>query len=151
MSDVTYADQPAIEALLFATSPSHPARDFLQRLMDIAKADAPALPDNAWVLAEVNADTFRVLKHNDGFLFVHENCRTGLSWPVDDFVSVTSLEDAIKAEHRQEWLNYFNTWTGAVGWAKMTPELMIRAMQAKTPPFGVCERGGADYASHPGM
>jgi hypothetical protein len=58
-------------------------------------------------------------------------------------VAVTNAEaerDRALAEHRREWADYFEHWSGAVGPEPLTVKLVIEALRAESVPFGRAAR-----------
>ena len=49
---------------------------------------------------------------------------------------VAEQVERAKAEHRHEWADFFERWTGAVGPEPLTVEKVIAALRRKTVPFG---------------
>ena len=64
-----------------------------------------------------------------------EDALWGMGWRWVSTENDAKVEQA-KAEHRHEWADYFERWTGAVGPEPLTVEKVINALRSKTVPFG---------------
>lgn len=96
MSDpiVTHADLPDLERLSRRLTATFGDQEpLLDRLIAVAKADSPPLPED-WMLAEHADGTHRVLWHKDGTLWLNDDC-TGASFSVEWFVTVTPLRPTV--------------------------------------------------------